>query len=416
MRFSNATKAALAKLSSQDTEAGLALLREQREGHISARIEDSGQFFTVVLELSAAESRLICTCGAQSCAHQAALLALLDAGVSTLDLGADASSPLAVSASPLPSEHPESDVRETIHGLISRVCEEGISPESPARDETLQRALDLLTHFDLPDLKRTLAGLRRALSTPPSTELALTSLARLSALSALQSTGITAAFDTFAPSRELSDHISRREEVRLLEVARRTTRTPFGDRRDVSFFLDLDDRVVFRELGSAAPGAAPKSLSDGPFPKRLLGNLVAIEDGPKPQRIRLLQFASVGFATEADLDTLLASCDTQIASLYETFKIANEDGPEGVDPLVLFAPDNLHQSANGVVLVDESGALLPLSRSLKPMLCETVDLLARRGALLALVGQLTISADFLSLLPLTALVEIDGHRSLRRLT
>lgn len=416
--ISEAARAALRRFSNADIEAGVTLVHEQRENAFSARFQDDGQTFSVLWEHSPEGDRLACTCGVPDCPHQAALLSLLDAGAAAFapNSTSEAAVETDVTLSPAPKELPNVDIDATLRHLIDQVCRHGIFGESPARDLALQQAIDALADRDLPDLKRTLAALRRALLTKPSTDRALTALARLAALSDAAVSSTRDSFGSFVPRRDLDQDISRKEEVRLLEIARRTQRTPFGDRRDVSFFLDLDDREIYRELGSAAPGNVPKSLSDGPFPKRLLGNLVAVESGPKPRRIRLLQFASAGFATEGDLNALIASAETDVSALYDLFKSSAEETPEGFDPLVVFAPDIVKSCSNGVVFLDDHGGILPLNRSIKPMLSETVDLLAQRGSIQAIVGNLSITAEFLALLPLTVLVELNGQRSLRRLT
>lgn len=421
MKLKESAKAALSGLPDTTIGRGFALLDELNEGSFTARFENEDGLTTVVLELSDDGSRLACTCGAIECEHQAALLAALigdDVPASTEHSRDRAPQHQVEGVAPDSQATPvTTELADAIDGLVSAICSHGLTAESEARDVALSEVIKLLAGQDLPDLKRAVATVRRTITTSsPDPSIAWEALSRLTRL-ALDLRSTKRSSDTVRGRlHSRQGRTEHREEVRLLEVARFTQRTPFGDRRDAFFFLDLDEDVLFRELAASLPGASPTSLSEGPFAKRLLGNLVSIEKGPPPQRIRMLQYATVGFASDEDLDHLLSCCETEVEALYEIVRRTISDGLDAAEKVVMFAPDQVIPSPSGVVFCDESGDLLPLARGRSPSLCATVDLLNRQGKILAIVGQLVLGPQFVSILPLTALVELPAGRSLRRLS
>jgi len=414
MKLKEAARGALAAFPTTAIDGGLALLEELPDGSFTARFDDGSGVTTVILELSDETARLACTCGVSDCVHQAALLAAL---------AGDEVFPARTSAPPSTTPTDEASVVEArttsfsvaeltaaVDGLVGAICKLGLSEESEERDLALARVIELLAGQDLPDLKRTVATVRRTLTTvPPSPSTALPALARLLRISAdLASES--------QPQRTLAMKTERREEVKLLEIARYSRRTPFGDRRDVLYFLDLDEDVLYRELSASKPGGSAAAFSEGPFGKRLLGNLVSIEEGPVPRRIRMLQYATVGFADEGDFDHVLDCCQTEVEALYAVLREAVELGLDAAEKVVMFSPERVLPSRSGIVLCDDSDALLPLARGRNPAICAATDLLDRQGTILAIIGQLVLEHRLLTILPLTALVDLEGGRSLRRLT
>lgn len=416
MKIKDAARAALSGLPRAKAERGLALLEEIREGSFTARLDDgSGAVQTVVWEIGDEGSRAGCSCGDAECEHQAALLGALAGDEVTLASSAPSPPASAAAASTGASASGPSPaaLASAIAAMVDAVCSYGLGGGVTARDDALSAVMDLLAETDSLDLKRAVATVRRSLTAAaPDVTTALPALLHLSRAAA--SLAAAGAGPGEAPQAMLSG-AERREEVKLLEVARSSQRTPFGDRRDVSYFLDLDADVLYLELAASSPGSVPAALSEGPFPKRLLGNLATVDAGPSPRRIRLLQYSVAGFPSDADLDHLLACCTTEVSTLYAAVRDSHAIGEEVRDHLVLFAPEQVLAAPSGVVLCDRAGALLPLARGINPALCATVDLLARQGSLLAVAGHLVVGASFVALLPLTALVELGVSRSLRQL-
>lgn len=422
MNLREMARAALAALPRSSQEAGPPLLQGRREGSLTFRIDDGERTSTVVWELDASGGRLACTCGKPGCEHAAALLAALAGGELSPDLTEPEPGAAEIGAAEPTAGKPPAEpgataqeIAEAADELIRQICALGLGPDQPERDASLEGLVSLLRERDLPDLKRAVALLRRVLTSPdgpPDPSRAATALMQISTLKERLRQGKPLA-EPRRPAPVAAD-FQRKEEVRLLEVARDTQRTPFGERRDVSYFLDLDDNLLLREEASAPPGSAPR-MSEGPFPKLLLGNLILVEAGPSPQRVRLLQYASAGFASETDLEHLLASSHSDVATLYRGFRTSSDADERGPDHLVIFSPDRVLPSSSGIVLADENGALLPLARAVAPALCATVDLLDKRGTLLAVIGPLVLSVDLLALHPLSVVIELDGTRTLRRL-
>lgn len=414
MKLKESSRSLLSGFSPASVERGIALLEELNDGFFTARFDDGENLATVVLEVTEEGSRLACTCGVSECDHQAALLAAL-MGDESLPQTQKPSSPqpqTAEGSSPSKADL-TTGLAEAIDSLIGTICALGLTEESEERDLALAAVIQLLAGQDLPDIKRAVATVRRTLtSSSPEPSTAWQALSRLSRLAdELRETISQGGSST----RGVQKRTERKEEVRLLEVARYTQRTPFGDRRDVLYFLDLDEDVLYRELAASLPGSSPVAISEGPFSKRILGNLVSIDEGPSPRRIRMLQYATVGFATADDLDHLLECCKTEVESLYEIVRHTIELGLDAAEKVVMFSPDSILKSPTGIVLCDDDGALLPLARGRNPALCGAVDLLARQGRLLAIVGQLVLGTQFISILPLTALIELPTGRSLRRI-
>jgi hypothetical protein len=412
MTISDLARTALESFPVEAKRTAHVLIDEVRQGSITARLVAGTQAHTVVWEFEDSSSRVVCSCGESACAHAAAVLVVL-AGEEVPPRPDDRPprpAPAPFASAPAATDR-EPAIAEATMELVRQTCIHGLRGDAKDRDDALARVLDLLRDLDVPDLKRAVASLRRSLtSTEPDPALGGTALFRLTTMVDELQQG---AGPSVAPSDNgFGAGEQRREEVRLLEVGRDTQRTPFGERRDVSYFLDLDARVLLRELASARPGAAPR-MSEGPFPKLLLGNLVSIEDGPSPQRIRMLQYTSAGSVADHDLDVFLGSCQTHVDAVYRAFR--SSAALDGQDRVVLFAPDRVIPSTIGVVLADEAGACLPLARRADAGRCAAVDHVQKQGTILAVVGPLVQYSELLAILPLTVLVEIEGRRTLRRI-
>lgn len=422
MKLLPAAKAARGRLSDDSRRGGDELLASGGPTSVTVRFETEGRSVAVVVEAEGRGLRSACTCGEADCAHVAAALATLAGECSVTGAEAPPEALATVQAESPREEPPPASasrpslgaVADSVDQLVRAVCADGLDQRSPARDEALERLLPLLADRDLPDLRRATATLRR--------ELAAESRDVTTAATALiQLGGISEALRKAAGGREgLASRLSlprdadRREEVRLLEVARDSQRTPFGDRRDVSYFIDVGRGELLREHAASKPGQAPR-MSEGPFPKLLVGNLVAVEPGLSPRRVRLLQYTTGGFPTSADLERIRTSAALRVADLYQAYRRSLDGKDPTHDPVVLFSPDAILASSRGVVLSDESGALLPLARGSAPELCEAVDLLARRGRIATVVGPLVLGPRFLSILPLSVLVDRGGSLSLSQL-
>ncbi len=415
MSLRDLAKSALSSFSRVSTQPGQATVEQVRLGSIVARFDDGQQGQTVVWEFDGSTNRIACTCGTNFCEHGAALLVALAGGelpAAEVELVSDGGTPSAP-----PSEARTVTDREIVAAaqrLMGHACGHGLATESTERDDALREILALLQDKDLPDLRRAVALFRRVItSAKPDSTRAVTALVHIKNSSdrLLQGDDLPAAARPRGTSRRGE---RRREELRLLEIARNTQRTPFGERRDISYFLDLDERTLLRELATAPPGAAPK-MSEGPFPKLLLGNLVTIEEGPEPQRVHLLQYASAGYATDDDLEHLHVAADTDVSAVYKRFSKECENGTDGPDSLTLFAPDRVIRTSTGVVFADPSGALLPLARSIAPSWCGTVDLISHQGTILVVTGPMVFRSQILTLLPLSVLLDIGGRKSLRRI-
>ena len=133
----------------------------------------------------------------------------------------------------------------------------------------------------------------------------------------------------------------------------------------VGGFIDIEDGHLFRELAAAKPGSPPR-MSEGPFPKLLVGNLVSIESGPEPRRIRMLQYSAAGLLGGVELDRIKSAATTSVDALYDTYRKALETHDATLDPVVVFAPTKTLPSPKGAVLLDGANRVLPLARSAEP--------------------------------------------------
>ena len=430
---------ALAALSRPARDAGTRLITKGALRTWTVLVRDEGETHSVLCELNEDAVRASCTCAVDGCPHVAAVLeALSSASTPPHERPSAAAGPSAEHAadtdeaepSPRPpaEDDPESKARPpsakepaadpqqlavAITALTRECCRLGLEEPSEERDRALERVLELLRDRDMPDARRAVATLRRELgSAAPDAAVAGTALIRLTRVGeALRRKGPSAEKRAWAG---LPEGAERREEVRLLEVARDSQRTPYGDRRDVSYFIDLEGGQLFREHAASKPGHAPR-MSEGPFPKRLIGNLVAIESGYPPRRIRMLQYTSAGLAGRQDLERIRSAALTEVDSLYEAHGRALASHDSTLAPVVIFAPRKAMPSPRGVVLADRAGRLLPLARLASPAACDAVDRLGRHARLAAVVGTLVLGPKFLSILPLSVLVDAEGSVSLRQL-
>jgi len=415
-----AALAAFDRLPAERRRAGERLLPRVDAGAWTVNVQDAGRSVTVACQHDGEGLRTACTCGERDCPHVAAVLATIggveapvaDVPAPTEDPAAEESTSEARGTPEIRPPNP-AELAAKVDALVRQVCAHGLEGDSVERDEALDKILPLLRDRDLPDLRRSVAALRRQLTAAvPDPATASTALMRLARVAeALRRPGSRGGLRA---RRGLPEGAERREDLRLLEVARDTQRTPYGDRRDVTYFVEPHGGELFREIAASKPGQPPR-MSEGPFPKLLVGNLVAIEPGFPPRRIRMLQYISNGLATSANLERIRENAEASVPALYSTYRDALESHDATLDPVVLFAPKEAVPSPRGVVLSDDGGRLLPLARSVAPALCEAVDDLSLTGRIVTVTGPLILGPSFLCILPLSILLESNGELSLRQL-
>ena len=430
--FADAARKALRAAAPESASAGGAV------ESVVVRVTDPAGPALVTVERTGGGVRVACSCGRRPCPH---LGEALDA-FSGARPGETIPQPIARMSVPPPSSPsaPESgrdavrpsdaDLATRLGTLLDALVEDGIAGGSERVDAEIEALVRSLHGTDAYGLHRSLADLRREVSTArPSPDRMLRAVEVLAATrraldGAAKAGGAPAGRDAYAllvgRDRPLAE-MEIRENVTLLEVARNSARTPFGYRREEAFLVDLATGARFGEMTPAPLSGDPVGGPDryrgsvGPFPRLVRGDLVAIEPGPEPRRIRLLQYRVERPDAAEHFRRLRDSAAQETTALYaEWARLADAAGCP-YPCLAVFAPKRVAYREGEAALLDGDDRILPLARATAPDTCAAADRFLARGRVEVVVGHLFLFRDTLALSPLSLLMDLPAGERLVRL-
>jgi hypothetical protein len=340
----------------------------------SLHVEASPRGASVTLGVDGGDLVSSCTCGSpMPCTHARAALEALgirgESGVPSDEAAA------ASEAAPLRGTR-------TASGELCRAAvATGLDPAAPELIEALAGLAAALGRDHRPDARRAYGRLLDALAQGKVTKAAR-SLVELAAVA--RTTG----------------EPERRSEVTLVEVGRDTGTDPFG-RWDETIFCDLGRGELLLE-GAPVVLGRDAQMSTGPFPRVVFGQLVDVEPGHEPRRIRLIQYEPRGVPSRGEVDRLVGHALPDL----EAVRSAAASGTA----LVLARTARLGTLSAAAAVVDERGRALPLAQGARALTAALVRL-ARGGKLRAVLGRVGIHDDTgLQIRPLAAVVD---HRLVR---
>ncbi len=401
------------------------------------RVADAAGGATVIVERAGGGVRASCSCGRPGCSHlrvaAKAFLGPQPAAASSpprpSDLSAAPPDPAAAATGSSPA-----DLASVLGGLLDALIEDGVGAGSERVDSAIESLVRSLRGADTYGLHRSIADLRRELSTAtPSPDRVLRAVEVLAAtrdaLDAAAHSAQRTAHGEMSPSAVLALLVGRdvplaeaeiRQDMSLLEIARNSARTPFGYRREERFLIDLATGARYAEMipdpldGAALGGPDRYRGSVGPFPRLIRGDLAAIEPGPDPRRIRLLQYRVELPVGADDLRRLPAWAASGVAALYADFvRLADAVGCP-YPCFAVFAPARVVFRGGEAALLDAADRILPLARATAPDTCAAADRILARGRPELVIGHLLLYRNTLTLSPLAILIDLPrGERLLR---
>jgi len=399
-------------------------------GSIVVRVGEGADGALVAIERTADGMRVSCSCGRRPCAHLGPALDVFAVAAPARPLGGASlpPAPPAPSSASGPRSRPaDAAIAPRLRGLLDALVEDGVAVGSERTDAALEDLVRFLHGVDAYGLHRSLADLRREMATArPSPDRLLRAVETLEAASRVldrRIAGGTAepgAYELLVGRDVPLDELDVREDLTLLEVARNSARTPFGYRRDERFLVDLAGGARFVEMVPVPIDADYPLLpnryggSVGPFPRLIRTDLAAIERGPSPQRIRLMQYRVDLGPQDEDLRRLSVAATREVGALYAEF--AALAGALGVawPCLAIFAPARVVFRDGEASLVDAADAVLPFARAVAPETCAAADRFLGRGKVELVVGHLLLLRRTLALSPLALLCDSPrGERIFR---
>jgi hypothetical protein len=402
---------------------------ERAVSSVVVRVGDGADGALVSLERTADGMRVACSCGRRPCVHLARAVDVFGrpavSAATTVSLPPPAPTP--VPAGPHRTRPSDAEMGGRLRALLDVLVDDGAAVGSERTDAALEELVRFLHGVDAYGLHRSLADLRRELATAdPSPDRLLRAtdvleatcqvLERRAAGAAIDET----VYDVLVGRDRPLDACEVRDELTLLEVARNSARTPFGYRRAERFLVDLATGARYAELVPVplspefAGGPDRYGGSVGPFPRVIRADLAAIEPGPSPRRLRLLQYHVDVDVRPEHLRRLAAAAATDAAASYAEF--AALSGALGVayPCFVIFAPARVVFREGEATLVDAADRVLPLARTVAPDTCAAADRFMVRGRVEAVVGHLLLLRRTLALSPLSLLIDSPrGERLLR---
>jgi hypothetical protein len=357
-----------------DDHAGLARALAAA-GLRSLHVEASPRGASVTLDVDGPDLVSSCTCGApMPCGHARAALEVLG-------LGGELLPPLDVDgrlSEPVPTPR---DARAASASLCRAAVASGLDPAAPALTEAMAALAQSLGVDPRPDARRAYARLVDALE-HGRVRKAAGSLVELASIASTVG------------------EAERRSEVSLLEVGRDTGTDPLG-RWDETIFCDLARGELLLEGAPVVPGREAQ-ISIGPYPRLVFGQLVDIEPGRAPRRVRLIQYEPRGQPTKDDVDRLVGHAQADL----DAVRAAGADGTA----LVLARAARLGTLSGAAALVDDRGRAIALAEGARALTAALVRL-AQGGTLRAVLGRIGITDDAqLQIRPLAAVVD---HRLVR---
>jgi len=343
------------------------LLALEEAGLRSVQLAAAPQGASLTLEVDDGALRSGCTCGAASpCVHVRAALEAL--GFHHPDT-APAEAPVEPGGQRL-------DIRTAAADVCAAAVASGLDRGAPALLEALARLSQALRVDHRPDARRAWSRLVDALE-QGKVHKAARSLVELSWVA--RSAG----------------QVDRRSELTLIEIGRDTGSDALG-RWDETFFVDLGRGELLVEGAPVLPGREPQ-MSVGPYPRTIFGQLVDIEPGRSPRRIRLIQYEQRGAPDDAGIDRLVA---TALPDL-EAVRAAASTGTS----LVLARAARLGTLDGAPALVDGRGRALPLALGARALTAALVEL-AKAHTLRAVLGRVGLAEPgHLEVRPLAAIVD-----------
>jgi len=219
---------------------------------------------------------------------------------------------------------------------------------------------------------------------------------------------------SFLGRRWAFEEARRAEDVLLLEVARNTTLTPFGLRRNRAYYLDLLSGQMHVEQSHEQPGDA-RNPSVGPFPRRVHAGLMMITPGIAPAPVRLLQYVILPPPGEADLLKLKTASVSSAAEAFDVLRQAVKTVQAPYPAFVSFSPARVLASGGLAALADGEGAILRLAYRVDEYACRSLALMAATRRIHCVAGMLLWTGHEVALYPLSVLLEHARGLSLVRL-
>ncbi len=219
---------------------------------------------------------------------------------------------------------------------------------------------------------------------------------------------------SFLGRRWAFEEARRAEDVLLLEVARNTSLTPFGLRRNKAYYLDLLSGKMRVEQSHERPGDA-RNPSVGPFPRRVHAGLMMITPGIPPAPIRLLQYVILPPPGEADLLKLKTASVSSAAEAFDLLKKAVKTVQAPYPAFVSFSPARVLARGGLAALADGEGAILRLAYRVDEHACRSLALMAATRRIHCVAGMLVWTGHEVALNPLSVLLEHARGLSLVRL-
>lgn len=408
------------------TELSARLLAHGERG--VRRISIDVQTEQVTFSLRDGRVRAQCTCGAETCEHQSAALALFrepvvsgsssDANPMPVSLSLSVPREVRVRSSLRPPAHVAASalgLADALDELCLATARAGVSASESA---SIRAALEQLSH---------------AASDPPSLSLArfigrfhgalamgeVGKLARL--LSGAQA--FAAELRSGDTSREAqararawlgvgdADSAASLTEVVLLEVGREWLAGLTRSAIERRYLVDASSGELYCEERRRGE----HDISVGPCPRVVQVAFAELTTATVPPRARLLQYTVSPEPSAAHWQRLSELGESRLSVLATQFATATRRCPGLAEPCVLFAAAELTAGVLGA-LRDASGARLELRDDADGMLLDALRALVGSDEIVWVLGRLRGLARGLSLRPVSVLVKGKGGLRLRRVT
>jgi hypothetical protein len=198
--------------------------------------------------------------------------------------------------------------------------------------------------------------------------------------------------------------IERISDRSLLEVAREWM--DGTERADIEkrYLVDLNDGEIFLEERTREQSSA----SLGPCPRLVTVGLAVAEQGARPRRIRLLQYATAVSIPAESWGHVSAWASRAFAPLRDVYQQSILKYPGLSEPFAVIAPARLVHDPLPVPL-DESGHPLPLAAARDPYAIRVLDALASNQRPEWIAGRLVDAQGTLMMRPLSMAVVIGGE-------
>jgi hypothetical protein len=302
-------------------------------------VEASPRGASVTLDVDGRDLGWSCTCGApMPCPHARAALEAL---------GIRGESPAEEAATPADVTQLR-DTRAAAAEVCRAAVATGLDPAAPELTDALSGLAAALGRDHRPDARRTYGRLLEALQLGKIRKAAV-SLVELAAIA------------------RVSGEPERRSEVTLVEIGRDSGTDPLG-RWDEAIFCDLGRGDLLLEGAPVVPGREAQ-MSIGPFPRVVFGQLVDVEPGRDPRRVRLIQYEPRGTPGHADVDRLVGRALPDIQAV----RAAAASGTA----LVLARTARLGTVHGAPAIVDEKGRALPLAMGARALSWTTASCASR---------------------------------------